>query len=94
MPAFSHFPGIPTGKFASLPENNPLRDTPYGDWPTDSDYTIGEVKTIDGDSIYGVIWYAGGESWSWSDYKAALASARDTAARQEVARRKRAAIKA
>jgi len=34
----------------------PLRDIPYGEYPTDCDYTIGEIKTTDGDSMFGIIW--------------------------------------
>lgn len=59
---------------------------PYGKFRLDCDFTIGEVKTVDGKSIFGAIWYAGGEAWAWDDYGTALCSARDRAERQELAR--------
>ena len=60
---------------------NELRDTPYGEHRHDSDFTIGEVKATTGEPIYGIIYYAGGESWGDTDYKAAIACARRTCAR-------------
>ncbi len=60
---------------------------PYGQHWADVDFRLGEVKTIDGESIYGLIWYAGGEAWAWNDEGAALCNARDTAERQEIRRR-------
>ena len=60
---------------------------PHGDHPLDCDFTIGEVKTVDGESIFGVIWYAGGEAWAWQTYDSALRNARETAENIDLARR-------
>lgn len=60
--------------------------TPYGQFRLDADFQIGEVKTADGKSIFGVIWYAGGEAWAWNDYGTALCHARNSAIRQETNR--------
>lgn len=60
---------------------------PHGEYRLDCDFSIGEVKTIEGKSIFGVIWYAGGEAWVWREYGAALCHARDLAERQEVNRK-------
>ena len=60
---------------------------PYGDFRLDCDFRVGEVKTVDGRSIFGLIWYAGGEAWAWDEYGAALCHARDLAERQELARK-------
>ena len=60
---------------------------PHGQFRLDCDFQIGHVKTVDGESIYGIIWYAGGESWCWTSYGQALCHARDSAERQDIARK-------
>lgn len=59
---------------------------PHGQYRLDCDFQIGQVKTVDGRSIFGVIWYSGGEAWAWNDYGAALCHARNRAEAAELAR--------
>jgi len=59
---------------------------PYGQFRFDCDFSIGEVKTAAGGSIFGTIWYSGGEAWAWDDYGATLCHARNLAERRELAR--------
>lgn len=59
---------------------------PHGECEYDCDFQVGRVTTVDGKAIYGVIWYAGGEAWNWSEYGTALCHARCMAERHAIAR--------